>query len=132
MATIKRRRLMLTPNDFKGLDVIARKHALPSRTQAIRYAVSRQEVRDARPGRILPADRERIKASTSNYASKSQLYGPDELRLIGWSTPLTDDDFAAVLRVKQHWGLKAWSEAVRLAIRFQAEADGFRPLGGIW
>ena len=36
MATIKRRRLMLTPNDFKGLDVIARKHALPSRTQAIR------------------------------------------------------------------------------------------------
>jgi len=129
---IKRRRLMLTPNDFRAMDFLVTKKAQPSRTQALRYALAGQEQRDSPTGTVLPKDRERIRLGVTDYASKSQKNGPEELRLINWSTPLTDADFAIVRAVQRRWKLKAWSEALRLALRFQAEQDGFRPLGGIW
>lgn len=124
-------RLCLSQKDFDALKYFQIKMMFGSAVNGIRYALARQAERDAaKAWKLSDAALARIKESSVGMRGKSARHGAAEQGLIQWCAWLNQDDRDHMTAIIKTWVFEQKVEAVRFAIRCQAEIDGFRPEGG--
>lgn len=136
----RRKHFCLTPADRAALEYLARRHQF-NRAQAVRHCLRQQVLRDqaaasrsAAPGVPVPGREvyDRIRESACDYYLKGQRYGRGENALTVWGLWVGDDAAEQIKTIQGRWGFQRQADAVRFALRVQAELDGFRPEGGVW
>ncbi len=132
MAATKRDSFLVTENDRAAMDAIKEKNLLGSASLAVRFAVLRQLERDEtepRSGRTFNK-RWNMRDDCMDMLRKSREYGKDEVALhqmIIWRRP---EITSALEKIRDTWDFNKLAEALRFAIRIQAEIDGFTPTSG--
>lgn len=144
-------RLALTASEFLALDHIGRKYAHRTRSSSLRFAMEQQLHRDRGFGTDSrdPSDPEavsrlvqvpgavgylklatKVKAELGiNAIREAEKEGAD-VGLREWSVWLWPEHSAYLEKIMAAWGLESRVDGFRMAIRTQAELDGFKPKDG--
>ena len=126
-----REQVCLTPDDRAALAYLKRRHGHASLADSMRYAL-RELARLASPSVSQEARLQRLTFCSREVAKAKGARKPAIVSYAKkWPLWMYREDFFHAARIGQKRELNR-SEAMRLALRFRAEEEGFRPRRADW
>lgn len=120
----------VTDKDRIAMEQLQEKYAFGSLVNSLRWALKNQCERDAGTVAVDDELQQRVKETVVDMLDKSRHHQGTPMKM--WSCWLTPAEFAQMESIAKKHKFRRNAEAMRFALRVQAEVDNLPPEGGTW